>query len=219
MSPKKQYRWIYDVILSKLYDYGLKIGLTPPGENILRMSVYEVLTPYIERGDRILDIGCGTGTLTILLSNLLFSNCELIGIDLSKGQIAQARKKNYNSILRFEVMDARNLKFKNESFDKVIISAVLHEMNKIERLIVLKEVNRILKKKGFFLIFDHHEPSKTSLRIYYNFYLGFWEKIFSHSFEMQRNILNELKIAGFNVISQIPIEKFRNFFQIILSQK
>ena len=218
-QAKKEYKWIYDNIISKLYDIGLKIGLTPPGERILRISVYESVLPYIQRKDKILDLCCGTGTLTVLLSDLLYSDCEIIGVDLSNGQIAQARKKVKNSNIKFEVMNANNLKFKDGSIDKVIISAALHEMNKSERMNVLLEVYRVLKKEGYFLIFEHHEPSKTSLRIYYNFYLGFSEKLLSHSFEMQRNILMELRNAEFNILSQTPIKKFYSFFQIILSTK
>lgn len=218
--PHKQfYRWTYDAIISKLYDIGLKIGLTPPGERILRLSVYESITPFIRRNYRILDLGCGTGTLTIMLAKLLYSDCKFIGVDLSKGQIIKAQKKNSSKNLIFKVMDAINLKFNNEDFDMVIISAVLHEMECEERIKVLREVYRVLKSQGYLLIFDHHEPSKTRSRIFYNFYLGFWEKFLSQSFKMQRNIFSELMEVGFNILSQTPIKKFHNFFQNILSKK
>ena len=216
---KQSYRWIYDAILSKLYDTGLKIGLTPPGERILRMSVFKSISPFIRRNYRILDLGCGTGTLTILLSNLLYSDCELIGVDLSNGQIVKAQKKNSISNVTFKFMDAVNLQFDNESFDIVIISAVLHEMVGKERIKVLKEVYRVLKNQGYLLIFDHHEPSKTRRRVFYNFYLGFWEKFLSQSFEMQRKIFFELKDVGFSILSQAPVKKFHNFFQNILCKK
>ncbi len=219
IQSKSQYKWIYDYVISKLYDIGLKIGLTPAGEKILRMSVFNIITPYIKKGDQILDLCCGTGTLTVLLAKLLYKDCNLIGVDLSSGQIVQAQKKDIYPNLKFLVMDANDLTFKNESFDKIIISAALHEMNKKQRLNVLSEVHRILKKNGYLLIFDHHEPSEIFHRILYNFYLGFIEKITSHSFEMQRNILMELNNAGFKIISQTPIKKFHNFFQIILSRK
>ena len=214
-----RYQQIYDYFISKLYDIGLKIGLTPAGEKILRSSVYYTLSPYIEKGDRVLDLCCGTGTLTILLAQMFYKECNIIGVDLSSGQIAQAQKKNIYPNLKFLVMDANNLKFKNESFDKIIISAALHEMDNIQRLNVLSEIYRVLKKKGYLLIFEHHEPSKTFHRVLYNFYLGFIEKITSHSAKMQRNILIELKKTNFNILSQVPIENFLSFFQIILCQK
>jgi len=218
---KIQYKWIYDTLISKFYDISLKIGLTPTGENILRMSVYNALLPYVNRGDRILDLGCGTGNLTILLSKLLYSDCNIIGVDISHGQIAQAKKKlgNNSSNLTFKVMDAKSLDFKDENFNIVIISAALHEMDKNERLDVLCEIYRVLKNSGIFLIFEHHEPSNSFLRIAYNFYLGYSEKLLSHSFEMQRNILMELKRTHFKIITQTPVRKFFRFFQIILCKK
>lgn len=214
----KRYRDIYDVFISKLYDFGLKFGLMG-NERILRMSVFDVVSPYIKRGDHVLDLCCGTGTLTALLAKLFYSDCKIVGVDLSSGQIAQAQKKNIYPNLEFKVMDANYLEFPNEIFDIVIISAALHEMDKVQRLNVLSEIYRVLKRESYFLIFDHHEPSKTFLRVLYNFYLGFSEKLFSKSAKMQRNILRELKESNFNILKQIPIKKFLSFFQIILTQK
>ena len=218
-SQSVRYTQIYDTFISRFYDLGLKIGLTPYGERILRECVYHAISPLIKRGDRILDLCCGTGTLTILLAELFYNDCSIVGLDLSRGQIAQAQKKNIYSNLRFIAMDANNLTFNNESFDKIIVSAALHEMNKKQRLNVLSEIHRTLKKDGYLLIFEHHEPSAILHRVLYNYYLGLIEKITSHSFDMQRNILRELKKSRYNIISQNPIEKFLRFFQIILCKK
>ncbi|MHA2122261.1 MAG: class I SAM-dependent methyltransferase [Promethearchaeota archaeon] len=215
----KQYKQVYDFFISKFYDIGLKIGLTPAGEKILRTSVFNTLFPYVNRGDRILDLCCGTGTLTILLARFLYKDCKIIGVDLSSGQITQAQKKNTYPNLKFAVMDANELKFVDNYFDHIVISAALHEMDKNQRLNVLSEINRVLKKEGVFIIFEHHEPSKISLRIPYNFYLGFTEKLTSHSSEMQRSILKELKKARFSILKQTPIRRFFSFFQIIVSTK
>ncbi len=195
----------------------MKIGLTPQGERILRMSVVEAVE--YNPGEKILDLCCGTGTLTVFLAQLIPSDCKIIGVDISAGQIRQANKKNQYPNLKFEVMDAANLLFNNEIFDKVIISAALHEMESSLRLKVLAEVHRILKLKSDFIIFDHHEPRETGLRILYNFYLGFWEKLLSNSFEMQRHILMELKNAGFKIVKQTQVKKFLKFFQVIVAKR
>jgi ubiquinone/menaquinone biosynthesis C-methylase UbiE len=218
-SQSVRYRQIYDTFISRFYDFGLKIGLTPTGERILRFCVFNTISPYIKRGDNILDLCCGTGTLTIILAKLFYNDCSIIGADLSQGQIAQAQKKNIYPNLKFLVMDANSLRFKDESFDKVIISAALHEMDKNQRLNVLSEVHRVLKKNGYFLIFEHHEPSDTFHRILYNFYLGFWEGLHSYSSETVRSILRELNSADFEIISKTPVKKFYSFFQVILCKK
>lgn len=217
---KESYKRIYDLVISRLYDGALKVGLTPFGERILREAVYYNSAPYIKEDHNILDLCCGTGTLTTILAKLYYPSCNLVGVDLSPGQIIQARLKSKNlPNLRFLVMDAQNLQFQKDSFNLVIISAALHEMNAPERRNVLNEVNRVLRKDGILIIFDHHEPSKTIIRLVYNLYLGFWEKLLSKSFEMQRAIFYELKQTKFIPISQIRISKFLNFFQIIINKK
>src|SRR5208337_944012 len=64
-------------------------------------------------GERILDLGCGTGHLT---SQIAATGAVVVGIDRSTEMIQQAREKY--PALRYEVMDARELAFQ-ESFDAV----------------------------------------------------------------------------------------------------
>jgi len=217
---QNQYKWIYDRVISKFYDRSLKIGLSIFGEKKLRNRVIELVSPYINPRDTILDLCCGTGTLTTMLANSVYSQCKIIGADLSKGQIIEAIKKDHYSNLEFKVMNASNLRFAPETFNIVIISAALHEMNEALRYRVLHEVNRVLKKEGYLFIFDHHEPSEPKLRLFYNLYLGFWEKLLSYSSEMQHSILNELKEVNFVITDQIIFDKkFYKFFQLIISKK
>lgn len=219
-TTQNQYKWIYDSFISKFYDRSLKIGLSIFGEKKLRTRVIELVLPHINPQDTILDLCCGTGTLTTMFANFVYPDCKIIGVDLSKGQIIEAIKKNHHSNLKFKVMNASNLRFASETFNIVIISAALHEMNKDLRFRVLHEVNRVLKKDGYLFIFDHHEPSEPKLRVLYNLYLGFWEKLLSHSSEMQHSILNELKEVNFTLTDQIIFDKrFYKFFQLIISKK
>jgi demethylmenaquinone methyltransferase/2-methoxy-6-polyprenyl-1,4-benzoquinol methylase len=219
-SKQNSYKWIYDGVISKLYDRSLKIGLSIFGEKRLRKRTIDLIIPFIDINDSILDLCCGTGTLTIMLAESCPSDCKITGVDLSKGQISQALKKSQNKNLDFKVMDATNLDFASNSFNVVLVSAALHEMNESVRSTVLQEIHRVLNKHGYLFIFDHHEPSELKLRIFYNFYLGFWEKILSHSAEMQRNILKELRISNFKPINQIIFdERFFKFFQLIICKK
>ena len=220
LKTQDRYRWVYDAIISKFYDSSMKIGLSIIGEQKLRETVINLISPYIKRNDSVLDLCCGTGTLTTMLAESVYTGCNIVGVDLSYGQIFQAVKKNYYTNLEFKIMDASNLKFAEESFNIVLISAALHEMNKALRFRVLQEAHRVLKRKGYLFIFDHHEPSEPKLRIFYNCYLGFWEKILSHSFDMQRNIFRELKDVRFNPLDQIILnKKIYKFFQLIISKK
>src|ERR1700736_448812 len=71
-------------------------------------------------GERILDIGCGTGHLTAQIAE---SGAQVVGVDRSQEMVAAARKAYPN--LQFEVADARKLPYQGE-FDAVFSNATLH---------------------------------------------------------------------------------------------
>lgn len=95
---------------------------------------------------RVLDIGCGTGEY----SNLFKKN-YYIGIDISREYIDHAKKTKNG---KFVVMDATEIKFDNESFDFVLIAAILHHLDDNDTNKVLKEAKRVLKKDGKILILE-----------------------------------------------------------------
>jgi trans-aconitate methyltransferase len=80
-------------------------------------------------GERILDLGCGTGHLTAQIAE---SGAHVVGIDKSPDMIQQAREK-YPS-LQFKVMDARAIDFP-DAFDAVFSNATLHWIKEPERAI------------------------------------------------------------------------------------
>ena len=87
-------------------------------------GLVELLAP--KAGERVLDLGCGTGALT---AEIAARGAEVLGVDRSEEMIAQARKKF--PALRFEVMDARELRFNTDKagaagFEAVFSNAVLH---------------------------------------------------------------------------------------------
>jgi SAM-dependent methyltransferase len=105
----------------------------------LGMPVVELLSPH--PGERILDLGCGDGALTL---KLLSYGCEVVGVDSSAEMIAAARAKGLN----VQVADGRALPFCNE-FDAVFSNAALHWMNEPEN--VIGGVRRALKPGGRFV--------------------------------------------------------------------
>jgi trans-aconitate methyltransferase len=94
-------------------------------------------------GERILDVGCGTGQLTAEIAR---SGAETIGIDSSAAMIAQARS-NFPS-LRFEVQDVRALAYEGE-FDAVFSNAVLHWVQPADA--AAAAIARALKPGGRFV--------------------------------------------------------------------
>ncbi|MBU4338226.1 class I SAM-dependent methyltransferase [Patescibacteria group bacterium] len=95
---------------------------------------------------KILDIGCGTGAFA-----RLFEKENYFGIDILPDYIEYAKKNNKGS---FQVMDATDLKFPNEHFDRVLIMAVLHHLNDEDSNKVIREAKRVLKPNGQILIME-----------------------------------------------------------------
>ncbi|MDO8460468.1 MAG: class I SAM-dependent methyltransferase [Nanoarchaeota archaeon] len=102
-------------------------------------------------GKSVLCIGCGAGEECEHINSL--GAKKVIGIDISK-ELIDIAKKNYPTI-DFYVMDMEKLKFKNESFDFIYSSLVMHYVKDWTK--VLKEVKRVLKSNGIFL-FSTHNP-------------------------------------------------------------
>lgn len=97
----------------------------------------------VKKGERILDLGCGTGELTAQLHEL---GANVVGVDKSKNMVEQAQKKY--PYLPFYVKDVTNLQYDNE-FDSVFSNAVLHWVKDGET--ALQNIFRSLKKNGKFV--------------------------------------------------------------------
>jgi trans-aconitate methyltransferase len=96
-----------------------------------------------KQGERILDVGCGTGHLAAQVAE---SGAQVTGIDRSLEMIRQAQQKYPQ--LRFEVMDARKLAFA-EKFDAVFSNATLHWVKEAEQ--VVTGITGVLKSGGRFV--------------------------------------------------------------------
>ena len=104
-------------------------------------NVVSLLDP--QPGERILDIGCGTGHLTAQISE---AGAQVTGVDRSAEMVAAARLAYPN--LKFEVSDARTLPFREE-FDAVFSNATLHWIH--EPALVLQGVWKALRPGGRFV--------------------------------------------------------------------
>lgn len=100
--------------------------------------------------DRILDIGCGAGRVTIALHDMGYRN--IVGIDIAGGMIEKAVSLCEN--IEFAVGDATDLQFDDETFDGAIFSfnGLMLIPGSDRRLTALKEINRVLKKKGILIL-------------------------------------------------------------------
>lgn len=108
----------------------------------------EGLEKYVKDGDRVLDLGCGSGRLIEILKD---KKINYVCLDSSE-KLIEIAKKNYPGY-NFLVGEALNLPFPENSFDKVFSIRVLPHIPSNEfRLKFMKEVKRVLKPKGLLIL-------------------------------------------------------------------
>ena len=96
----------------------------------------------VKDGDRVLDIGTGTGALAATLEATMTSS-EIVGIDPSNGFLAYAKKNAKSERLRFEVGDAQALQYKDASFDKTMAQLVMNFIPDHDKAI--REMRRVTR--------------------------------------------------------------------------
>lgn len=108
----------------------------------------------IQKGDFVLDAGCGIGGSSIWLAKNLHAN--VTGIAISEKQIKEAKRLaqriNVHTLTKFYVMNYLKTDFKSNSFDVVwAIESVCHAEDKKD---FIKEAYRLLKKEGILIVAD-----------------------------------------------------------------
>ncbi len=97
----------------------------------------------IQKGDDILDIGCGTGKITRKLADL--TTGRVVGIDPSQGMISMANEENIAKNIEYRVQSAEAIHFNNE-FDIIFCNSALQWFKDLNR--VAENFNNSLKKSG-----------------------------------------------------------------------
>ena len=102
--------------------------------------------PKVIDGLYVLEIATGPG---LLAKNVAHAASKMIATDFSEGMIKQAQKGDRPANLSFEVADATNLPFEDNTFDAVIIANALHIIPNPEK--ALSEIDRVVKPDGILL--------------------------------------------------------------------
>ncbi len=155
-------------------------------------------------GKRVLEIGCGHGFGVQAIRTYL-SPKQIIATDLDPRMVASTKQRINDPSVVFEVADATQLRFKNDSFNAVFDYGVLHHIPGLFWKKCLQEFYRILLPKGKLFLYDNSIESFTT----------FWGRInrliSSHPYDSmytKRELLAYLKSLGFRVKKEVPLGRY-----------
>jgi len=129
-----------------------------------RARVVRKIAPWLPVNAQVLDVGCGTGDLSLELFEK--TAAQVIGLDFCSPMLELAIKKAPQ--LRFIEGDALNLPFEDGLFDGVTIGFALRNLSNVEA--GLAELNRVLKRNGVVAILEFSQPNVPGIRELVRFY-------------------------------------------------
>jgi ubiquinone/menaquinone biosynthesis C-methylase UbiE len=149
----------------------------------------------LQPGYRVLDIGCGTGTLAIL-SKRLYPDVVMVGIDPDPKALARARRKTSRAAvsIHFDQGFGDELPYPEASFDRVFSSFMYHHLPGAEKGKTLLAARRVLKPGGTFHMLDFEGPEGGSH--------GVFSHLLHRSQRLKENsenqVLSLMRQAGFS---------------------
>jgi ubiquinone/menaquinone biosynthesis C-methylase UbiE len=124
-----------------------------------------VVQAELQPGDRVLDVGCGTGSLAILIKRLV-PGVEVVGLDPDEKALARAARKARRAgvAIRFDRGFSDALDYDAASFDRVFSSFMFHHLERSDKERTLREIRRVLKDDGRLHLLDFGSHSHHRLK-------------------------------------------------------
>lgn len=161
--PALRFKW-----LTPLYDFF--VGITMPEKKIKKALISDA---NIVSGTKLLDFGCGTATLTIMVKQSS-PEAKVTGIDIDTEILDKATKKIKEEELDIFLLDydGKHLPFQRNAFDRVISCLVFHHLDTDTKQNMLAEIFRVLNKDGQLLIADFGRSKSWVQRTLFNIIRG-----------------------------------------------
>ncbi len=113
----------------------------------------------IEPGQTVLDLGCGTGTLAVLIKKR-HPQAHVVGLDIDPQvlEYAGSKARRAGVHIDFTQASALGLPYPSAHFDRVVSSLMLHHLRREQKERALAEVWRVLKPDGLLCVADFGRP-------------------------------------------------------------
>lgn len=151
--PALSFKW-----LTPLYDPLLKWVMR---EDTFKRKL--VQQANIQSEMKILDLGCGTGTLTLMLKRT-HPQAQIIGLDGDPQVLGIARDKTRGADIQWNEGLASALPYPDSAFDRVLTSLVIHHLVTDDKRRAFKEIYRVLKPHGELHVLDFGAPHSLLTR-------------------------------------------------------
>lgn len=158
--------------LTGLYDPVVALATR---ERTFKRELLRELNP--QAGERILDLGCGTGTLALMIRRSQ-PQAEVEGLDADPVMLARAQRKSAEAGLpiSFQTGMAQDLPYEDGTFDAVVSSLFFHHLVREQKQVAVAEIKRVLAPGGRLRIADWGRPSgplmalaSTTIRVFDGF--------------------------------------------------
>lgn len=134
------------------------------------------------------------------------ADLSITGVDLGRGQLARARKRNRQAEVTYILGDATRTDLPSGRFDRVLIGLALHEMSRPTRLAVLREARRLCAPEGRVLAIEHGRPVTRTARLLRALWWFFWipgnPEVATSRDLQQHGLDNEMRECGLSVLER-----------------
>ena len=169
-------------------------------------DLYERLIAHIQAGDRVLDIGCGTGALALRAAG---RGARIKAIDINPGMLMIARSSakdaHHSQNIEFVEMGVAELDGEGDgTYDAVMSGLCLSELTREELDFTVKEVRRILKPGGLFLVVDEVRPRSFLRRLWQGFFRSLFKffvfLVTGTTTHALKSFPSKMEEAGFEIV-------------------
>ncbi len=188
LSKKEQIAQMFDTIsgnydgLNRVISFGIDVKW--------RKKVLALVSK--KNPKTVLDIATGTGDLALLMAET--SAEKIIGLDISAGMLEVGRKKiasaNLSNKIEMVLADSESMPFEDNSFDAITVAFGIRNFEHLD--LGLKEILRVLKPNGIFVVLETSNPTKTPYKQGYSLYTKYLLPLIGKIFSKDKAAYNYL---------------------------